>query len=169
MHKFTWFSEPSESLNYWHLALWARRSYCVLNYMNNSSSVFICMRWVYYSQPNRANQILLLIICSSTRFWVLSVLFAPLPSPGILPSPLKKKKKLFVWLSWVFVAAQAFPSCGEKGLLSSCGACVSHCPGFSCCRAQSLGTQGSGVVAFRLCGCGTWVVERRLSSCGEWA
>ena len=34
---------------------------------------------------------------------------------------------------------------------------------------QSLGTQASGVVACRLCGCGTWVVEHRLSSCGEWA
>ena len=26
-----------------------------------------------------------------------------------------------VWLCWVFVAAQAFLSCGEWGLLSSCG------------------------------------------------
>ena len=26
----------------------------------------------------------------------------------------------------------AFPSCCEQGLLSSCGAWVSHCGGFSC-------------------------------------
>ena len=34
---------------------------------------------------------------------------------------------------------QAFSSCSESGLLSSCGAWVSHCSGFSCCRAQALG------------------------------
>ena len=29
-------------------------------------------------------------------------------------------------------------SCGEQGLLPGCGAWVSHCGGFSCCRAQAL-------------------------------
>ena len=33
---------------------------------------------------------------------------------------------------------QAFPSCGEWELLSSCGAQVSHRSGFSCCGAQAL-------------------------------
>ena len=34
--------------------------------------------------------------------------------------------------------AWAFSSCGEQGLLSSCGAQASHCGGFSCCRVQAL-------------------------------
>ena len=38
----------------------------------------------------------------------------------------------------------------EQGLLSSCGALVSHCSAFSCCRAQALGRAG-------------------FSSCGVWA
>ena len=37
---------------------------------------------------------------------------------------------------------QTFSSCGESGLLSSCGAWVSHCSVFSCCRAQGLGYWG---------------------------
>ena len=36
----------------------------------------------------------------------------------------------YVWLRWVFVVC---------GLLSDCGARVSHCGGFSYCRAQALG------------------------------
>ena len=32
-----------------------------------------------------------------------------------------------------------FSSCGQWGLLSCFGAQVSHCGGFSCCRAQALG------------------------------
>ena len=50
---------------------------------------------------------------------------------------------------WGFLAvlglhcrAQAFSSCGEWGLLSSCGARTSHCGGFSCCGAQALGRAG---------------------------
>ena len=34
---------------------------------------------------------------------------------------------------------RAFSSCGERGLLSSCGAQASHRSGFSSCRAQALG------------------------------
>ena len=36
---------------------------------------------------------------------------------------LNSKIRLFVyfWLCWVFVAVQTFSSCGEWGLLSSCG------------------------------------------------
>ena len=33
----------------------------------------------------------------------------------------------------------AFSSCGDWGLLSNCHAWVSHCSGFSCCRAWALG------------------------------
>ena len=37
-------------------------------------------------------------------------------------------------LSLYFCArASAFSSCGEQGLLSSCGMRASHCSGFSCC------------------------------------
>ena len=43
----------------------------------------------------------------------------------------------------------AFSSC-KWGLLSSCSVWVSHCDGFSCCRAQALGCVGSAVVAHRL-------------------
>ena len=44
---------------------------------------------------------------------------------------------------------QAFSSWDERGLLSSCGAWVSYCGGFSCCRAWALDV-GSEVVAHRL-------------------
>ena len=39
-----------------------------------------------------------------------------------------------------------FSSCSEQGLLSSCGVRASHFGGFSCCRAQALGTWASVVV-----------------------
>ena len=35
-------------------------------------------------------------------------------------------------------SGQAFSSCSEWGLLSSCGVRASHCGGLSCCRAQAL-------------------------------
>ena len=38
---------------------------------------------------------------------------------------------------------------------SGCGSQASHCGGFSCCRAQALGTQASVVVAHRLSSCGS--------------
>ena len=47
----------------------------------------------------------------------------------------------FFWLRWVFAAARAFSSCGER---------ASHCGGFSCCRAQALGAWASVVVAHGL-------------------
>ena len=44
---------------------------------------------------------------------------------------------LFIfWRCWVFVAAQAVSSCGERGICF--GAWPSHCSGFSCCRARAL-------------------------------
>ena len=43
-----------------------------------------------------------------------------------------KKKFIYVWLWWVFFAVRAFPSCGKRRILSSCGAQASHCSGFSC-------------------------------------
>ena len=55
---------------------------------------------------------------------------------------------IYFWLCWVFVAAQAFPSCREQGLLS-CGSPASHCDGFSCCGARVLGCSG-------FYSCSTW-------------
>ena len=57
---------------------------------------------------------------------------------------------IYSWLGGVFIAAQTFSSCGEQGLLSSCGAWASHCGGFSCCRTRALGLEG-------LSSCGKWV------------
>ena len=45
---------------------------------------------------------------------------------------------------------QAFSACGKPKLLSRCGTQASHLGGFSCCRAQALGTQASVAVAHRL-------------------
>ena len=46
--------------------------------------------------------------------------------------------------------ARAFSSCGEWWLLFHCGARASLCSGFSCCRAQALGTRASVVVTHGL-------------------
>ena len=51
-----------------------------------------------------------------------------------------------------------FSSCGKQGLCYSCSVRVSHCSGFSCCRAWALGPLG-----FR--SCGSWALEHRLNSC----
>ena len=59
---------------------------------------------------------------------------------------------------------QAFSSCGKRGLLFLERA--SHCGGFSCCGAWTLGVQASVVVAHGLSSCGSQALERRLSSCG---
>ena len=45
--------------------------------------------------------------------------------------------------------AQAFYSCGEWGLLSSCPVQTSPCSGFSCWGAQAVGTRASVAVARR--------------------
>ena len=62
---------------------------------------------------------------------------------------------IYFWLCWVFVAVWAFSSCGELGLLSSCGGC-------SCCRAWALGRGG-------ISRCSSQAPEHKLSSCGTWA
>ena len=56
------------------------------------------------------------------------------------------------WVSWAETShcssrascfyAWTFSSCGEWGLLSSCGARASHCSGFSCGGVQALGHVG---------------------------
>ena len=58
---------------------------------------------------------------------------------------------MYFWLHWVFLAA-----CGSSLVVASggatlcCGAWVSHCGGFSCCRARALGVRASAVVAHGL-------------------
>ena len=51
---------------------------------------------------------------------------------------LSLKKKNYLWLRWVFVAACRRSSCGEW---------ASQWGGFSCCAARALGCAGSGVAA----------------------
>ena len=70
------------------------------------------------------------------------------PTTLILPNSFSFSFFLYFWLCWIFVAVQAFSSCGKWGLLSSCCARVSHCGGFSC---------------------GAWALGHGLSSCGTWA
>lgn len=51
---------------------------------------------------------------------------------GLLSSFLFVLKLFYLCLCWVFVAMlRLFSSCSERGVLSSCGARVSHCGGIS--------------------------------------
>lgn len=52
-----------------------------------------------------------------------------------------------------------FSGCGKQWLLSTCIAMVPRCPGFSRCRAVSLGHMGSVV-------CGLQAPQHRLNTCG---
>ena len=59
-------------------------------------------------------------------------------------------------------SARAFPSCGEQGLLSSCGAPAPHCGGFSCGAQAAVGA-GAAVVVGHGLGCsmhGMWDLPR---------
>ena len=79
----------------------------------------------------------------------------------------------FIYFIYLFLAAlglccctQAFSSFGEQGLFIVARA---YCSDFSCCRAWTLGTWGSVVVARRLQSTGSVVVVHRLSrsvACG---
>ena len=53
---------------------------------------------------------------------------------------------LFLAVPVLCCSARTFSSCGKQGPLSSCDTRVSHCDGFSCCRAQALEHMGSVVV-----------------------
>ena len=63
----------------------------------------------------------------------------------------------------------AFYSCGEQQLLFHCSTQASHCGGFSCCGAQTLGARISVVVAHGLSSCSSRALEHRLSTCGAGA
>ena len=67
---------------------------------------------------------------------------------------------IYSWLCWVFVAAQAVSSCGEWGLLRSCGSRASHWGGLSCCRGRALEHRLSGCGAQALLLCGIWDLPR---------
>ena len=68
---------------------------------------------------------------------------------GLFAYALKKKKFIYFFIFGCAgsLLVRLFSSCGEQGLLSTCGAPASHCSGFSCYRAQA--------------------VECQLSSCGS--
>ena len=80
------------------------------------------------------------------------------------------KTFIYFWLHWVFTAvSRRFSSCGEPGLLSSCGTQTSCCGGFSSCRVWAL-RWASVAVVHRL-GCpmawwiflGNWKVQEDLN------
>ena len=84
------------------------------------------------------------------------------PSSFLIPFALRF---LFSWLHWVFRChALTFSSCGERGLLCSNSVRASHCSGFSCWRAQALGTQASAVAAHGFSGGGSWALDCGISS-----
>ena len=80
----------------------------------------------------------------------------------------KKKINLFIYgCTRSLLLCVAVSGCRDQGLLSSCGARVSHCGGFSCCRAQPLGSWASVVAAQGLISCGLQTLERAgFRSCG---
>ena len=87
---------------------------------------------------------------------------------------LKNLIKLFIYL-FIFgcrgslLLCVGFPQLQRTGATLRCSARASHCCGFSCCRARTLGTQASVVVACGLSSCGLQALEHRLSSCGTQA
>ena len=97
------------------------------------------------SQPMHASRPLLPFTQTSSNHFLFLVSFW-------FALDLKKKKcmytlkKSFIYL--FFGCTQPFSSCGEWGLLSSCGVRASHCGSFSC------GAQAPGYAGFS--SCGTW-------------
>ena len=78
----------------------------------------------------------------SGKIFFSNLIFQPLPYISAIHIFISLKKVILViyfWLPWVFVTIQAFSSCRERGLLSSWGAWASHCSGFSCHGAWTLG------------------------------
>ena len=64
------------------------------------------------------------------------------------------------------VAAHGLSLVASSGAALHCGVWASHCSGFSCCGARTLGAQASVVAACGFSSCGSRALERRLSSCG---
>ena len=76
---------------------------------------------------------------------------------------------LWLILCWLFTATWASSSCSEWSPLSSCGVQASHCSGFSCCRARTLGHVGFSSRGSWLSSCHSRALEHRLNNCGTWA
>ena len=78
----------------------------------------------------------------------------------------------FIYFIYLFLAALGLVAARRLSLVAAsgatlrCGAQASHCGGFSCCGAWTLGAQASVVAARGLSSCGSQVLQRRLSSCG---
>ena len=73
--------------------------------------------------------------------------------------------KKFLAVLGLRCCAWTFSLVAAGGATLQCSAQPSHCGGFSCCKAQALGTWASVVVAHGLSSCGSRALERRLSSC----
>jgi len=67
--------------------------------------------------------------------------------------------------SLLFCCCLSFLWCWAGATLNW-GVWTSQCSGFSCCRAQALGTWTSVVPAHRLSSCSSWALEQGLSGCG---
>ena len=63
------------------------------------------------------------------------------------PFPLFLYLILFLGRAGSSLLRGVFPSCGQRGLFSSCCARALHCGGLSCCRAWLLRHVGSAAVA----------------------
>ena len=76
---------------------------------------------------------------------------------------------IYLWLCWIFIVAQSFPSLSEQELTtSSCPARASHRSGFSCCGAQTLGAWTSMLHGmWNLPGPWTWD-QTRVPCIGRW-
>ena len=72
---------------------------------------------------------------------------------------------LFLAMLFLCCCMQAFSSCGEWEVLSSCGAQASHCGGFCYCRARALGMRALTVAACGLSSYSSRALESELSSC----
>ena len=64
---------------------------------------------------------------------------------AIILSSFKKIIFIYLWLHWVFTAAQAFSSCSKWGLFSGCSTWFSYCSSFSYFWAQTLSTRAQYV------------------------
>ena len=84
---------------------------------------------------------------------------------------IKKMNTLFLKLkkNWLFFLAVLCLHCCTWAF-SICSGRTSHCGGFSCCGAQTLGQLGSGVVVHELCcseACGI-LPGQGTSPCPHW-
>ena len=112
----------------------------------NGPAVFLTIVLPSSMLPGGGQQVLLWLLfsfCSFFRLLFYLSLFGCTGSSLLLPG--------FLWL-WQFGAALC------------CTAWGSHCSGFSCCRAQALGTLALVVIACRLSSCSLRALECGLSS-----